>query len=307
MEIIDNLQNLKNLDGRSVVTIGNFDGVHAGHRELINEALALANVNNMNPVVLTFDPLPEEFFERKGFFKLMPIADKLEYFRIAGIKTVIKVPFSKKFSETSAPTFVQEILINKLQTKYLIVGEDFKFGRNREGNYNTLSNEKKFKTKIVSVIKDSDMKISSSMIRDLIVAGDIEKANGYLINEFAMDGYIVHGEKMGRKLGYPTANIEICKSFPINGIFLVKVVIENTEVKFGLASIGNKPTFSGKKDLLEVFIFDYNSDIYGKKMKVYFFEKLRNQIKFKDENDLIRQMNHDSTYARNMLKAKYGL
>lgn len=307
MEIIDNLQNLKNLDGRSVVTIGNFDGVHAGHRELINEALALANVNNMNPVVLTFDPLPEEFFERKGFFKLMPIADKLEYFRTAGIKTVIKVPFSKKFSETSAPTFVQEILINKLQTEYLIVGEDFKFGRNREGNYNTLSNEKKFKTKIVSVIKDSDMKISSSMIRDLIVAGDIEKANGYLINEFAMDGYIVHGEKMGRKLGYPTANIEICKSFPINGIFLVKVVIENTEVKFGLASIGNKPTFSGKKDLLEVFIFDYNSDIYGKKMKVYFFEKLRNQIKFKDENDLIRQMNHDSANARNMLKAKYGL
>ena len=307
MEIIDNLQNLKNLDGRSVVTIGNFDGVHAGHRELINEALALANVNNMNPVVLTFDPLPEEFFERKGFFKLMPIADKLEYFRTAGIKTVIKVPFSKKFSETSAPTFIQEILINKLQTKYLIVGEDFKFGKNREGNYNTLSNEKKFKTKIVSVIKDSDMKISSSMIRDLIVAGDIEKANGYLINEFAMDGYIVHGEKMGRKLGYPTANIEICKSFPINGIFLVKVVIENTEVKFGLASIGNKPTFSGKKDLLEVFIFDYNSDIYGKKMKVYFFEKLRNQIKFKDENDLIRQMNHDSANARNMLKAKYGL
>ena len=307
MEIIDNLQNLKNLDGRSVVTIGNFDGVHAGHRELINEALALANVNNMNPVVLTFDPLPEEFFERKGFFKLMPIADKLEYFRTAGIKTVIKVPFSKKFSETSAPTFIQEILINKLKTKYLIVGEDFKFGRNREGNYNTLSNEKKFKTKIVSVIKDSDMKISSSMIRDLIVAGDIEKANGYLINEFAMDGYIVHGEKMGRKLGYPTANIEICKSFPINGIFLVKVVIENTEVKFGLASIGNKPTFSGKKDLLEVFIFDYNSDIYGKKMKVYFFEKLRNQIKFKDENDLIRQMNHDSANARNMLKAKYGL
>ena len=307
MEIIDNLQNLKNLDGRSVVTIGNFDGVHAGHRELINEALALANVNNMNPVVLTFDPLPEEFFERKGFFKLMPIADKLEYFRIAGIKTVIKVPFSKKFSETSATTFVQEILINKLQTEYLIVGEDFKFGRNREGNYNTLSNEKKFKTKIVSVIKDSDMKISSSMIRDLIVAGDIEKANGYLINEFAMDGYIVHGEKMGRKLGYPTANIEICKSFPINGIFLVKVVIENTEVKFGLASIGNKPTFSGKKDLLEVFIFDYNSDIYGKKMKVYFFEKLRNQIKFKNENDLITQMNHDSANARNMLKAKYGL
>ena len=307
MEIINNLQKLKNLDSRSVVTIGNFDGIHAGHKKLINETLTLANVNNMNPVVLTFDPLPEEFFERNNFFKLMPISDKLEYFRKVGIKTVIKIPFTKEFSKTSAPIFIQEILINKLQTKYLIVGEDFKFGRNRDGNYNTLLNEKKFETKKVSIIRDSDTKISSSMIRDLIVAGDIEKGNGYLINEFAMDGYIVHGEKIGRKLGYPTANIEICKSFPINGIFLVKVVIENTEVKFGLASIGNKPTFSGKKDLLEVFIFDHNSEIYGKKMKVYFYEKLRNQIKFKNENDLIIQMNHDSDNAKNILKAKYGL
>ncbi len=145
------------------------------------------------------------------------------------------------------------------------------------------------------------------MIREFIVDGDIEKANSYLMNKFAMDGYIVHGEKMGRKLGYPTANIEICKSFPISGIFLVKVVIEDTQDKFGLASIGNKPTFSGKKDLLEVFIFDFNSDIYGKKIKVHFYEKLRNQIKFDSESDLIKQMDNDSASAKKILKAKYGL
>jgi len=258
-------------------------------------------------VVMTFDPLPEEFFERKGFFKLMPVTDKLEYFREVGISVVINIPFTKEFSETSASAFIQEILIDKLRTQYLVVGKDFKFGKNRKGNYDTLSNEKKFKTNIVNIIKDSDLKISSSMIRDLIMKGDIEKANNYLMNQFAMDGYIVHGEKVGRELGYPTANIEICKSFPINGIFLVKVVIEKAEIKFGLASIGNKPTFSGKKDLLEVFIFDYNSEIYGKKMKVYFYEKLRDQIKFENENDLITQMNHDSTNARNLLKVKYGL
>ena len=307
MEIINELQNLNNLDKESVVTIGNFDGIHAGHRELIKETLVLANEKNKNPVVMTFDPLPEEFFERKGFFKLMPVTDKLEYFREVGISVVINIPFTKEFSETSASAFIQEILIDKLRTQYLVVGKDFKFGKNRKGNYDTLSNEKKFKTNIVNIIKDSDLKISSSMIRDLIMKGDIEKANNYLMNQFAMDGYIVHGEKVGRELGYPTANIEICKSFPINGIFLVKVVIENTEVKFGLASIGNKPTFSGKKDLLEVFIFDHNSEIYGKKMKVYFYEKLRNQIKFKNENDLIIQMNHDSDNAKNILKAKYGL
>ena len=307
MKIIDDLQKLDTLRNKSVVTIGNFDGIHAGHRELIKKTLSLSNEVNISSVVLTFDPLPEEFFKRKNFFKLMTSTDKLDYFRRVGVDTVIKVPFTRDFSEIAASTFISDILIDKLQTQKLIVGKDFKFGRNREGSFDTLANEKRFETKIVSIVKEYDEKISSSMIRELIVDGDIEKANSYLMNKFAMDGYIVHGEKMGRKLGYPTANIEICKSFPISGIFLVKVVIEDTQDKFGLASIGNKPTFSGKKDLLEVFIFDFNSDIYGKKIKVYFYEKLRNQIKFDSESDLIKQMDNDSASAKKILKAKYGL
>ncbi len=307
MKIIDDLQKLDTLRNKSVVTIGNFDGIHAGHRELIKKTLSLSNEVNISSVVLTFDPLPEEFFKRKNFFKLMTSTDKLDYFRRVGVDTVIKVPFTRDFSEIAASTFISDILIDKLQTQKLIVGKDFKFGRNREGSFDTLANEKRFETKIVSIVKEYDEKISSSMIRELIVDGDIEKANSYLMNKFAMDGYIVHGEKLGRKLGYPTANIEICKSFPISGIFLVKVVIEDTQDKFGLASIGNKPTFSGKKDLLEVFIFDFNSDIYGKKIKVYFYEKLRNQIKFDSESDLIKQMDNDSASAKKILKAKYGL
>ena len=307
MKIIDDLQKLDTLRNKSVVTIGNFDGIHAGHRELIKKTLSLSNDVNISSVVLTFDPLPEEFFKRKNFFKLMTTTDKLDYFRRAGVDTVIKVPFTRDFSEIAASTFISDILIDKLQTQKLIVGKDFKFGRNREGSFDTLANEKRFETKIVSIVKEYDVKISSSMIREFIVDGDIEKANSYLMNKFAMDGYIVHGEKMGRKLGYPTANIEICKSFPISGIFLVKVVIEDTQDKFGLASIGNKPTFSGKKDLLEVFIFDFNSDIYGKKIKVHFYEKLRNQIKFDSESDLIKQMDNDSASAKKILKAKYGL
>ncbi len=307
MKIIDDLQKLDTLRNKSVVTIGNFDGIHAGHRELIKKTLSLSNEVNISSVVLTFDPLPEEFFKRKNFFKLMTSTDKLDYFRRVGVDTVIKVPFTRDFSEIAASTFISDILIDKLQTQKLIVGKDFKFGRNREGSFDTLANEKRFETKIVSIVKEYDEKISSSMIRELIVDGDIEKANSYLMNKFAMDGYIVHGEKLGRKLGYPTANIEICKSFPISGIFLVKVVIEDTQDKFGLASIGNKPTFSGKKDLLEVFIFDFDSDIYGKKIKVYFYEKLRNQIKFDSVSELIKQMDDDSTSAKRILEAKYGL
>ena len=307
MKIIDDLQKLDTLGNKSVVTIGNFDGIHAGHRELIKKTLSLSNEVSIRSVVLTFEPLPEEFFKRKNFFKLMTTTDKLDYFRGAGVDTVIKIPFTKEFSEIAASTFISDILIDKLQTQKLIIGKDFKFGRNREGNYDTLTNEKRFETNIVSIVKEYDEKISSSMIRELIVDGEIEKANSYLINKFAIDGYIVHGEKMGRKLGYPTANIEICKSFPISGIFLVKVVIEDTQDKFGLASIGNKPTFSGKKDLLEVFIFDFDSDIYGKKIKVYFYEKLRNQIKFDSVSELIKQMDDDSTSAKRILEAKYGL
>ena len=307
MKIIDDLQKLDALGNKSIVTIGNFDGIHAGHRELIKKTLSLSNEVSSSSVVLTFEPLPEEFFKRKNFFKLMTTTDKLDYFRGAGVDTVIKIPFTKEFSEIAASTFISDILIDKLQTQKLIIGKDFKFGRNREGNYDTLTNEKRFETNIVSIVKEYDEKISSSMIRELIVDGEIEKANSYLINKFAMDGYIVHGEKMGRKLGYPTANIEICKSFPISGIFLVKVVIEDTQDKFGLASIGNKPTFSGKKDLLEVFIFDFDSDIYGKKIKIYFYEKLRNQIKFDSVSELIKQMDDDSTSAKRILEAKYGL
>ena len=307
MKIIDDLQKLDTLGNKSVVTIGNFDGIHAGHRELIKKTLSLSDEVSISSVVLTFEPLPEEFFKRKNFFKLMTTTDKLDYFRKAGVDTVIKIPFTKEFSEIAASTFISDILIDKLQTQKLIIGKDFKFGRNREGSYDTLTNEKRFETNIVSIVKEYDEKISSSMIRELIVDGEIEKANSYLVNKFAIDGYIVHGEKMGRKLGYPTANIEICKSFPISGIFLVKVVIEDTQDKFGLASIGNKPTFSGKKDLLEVFIFDFDSDIYGKKIKVYFYEKLRNQIKFDSVSELIKQMDDDSTSAKRILEAKYGL
>ena len=307
MKIIDDLLKLDSLGSKSVVTIGNFDGIHAGHRELVKGTLSLSDKVNISSVVLTFEPLPEEFFKRKGFFKLMAITDKLDYFREVGIDTVIKIPFTREFSQITASMFISDILIGKLQTQHLIVGKDFKFGRNREGNYDTLMNEKKFETKLLSIVKDYDEKISSSMIRKLIVDGDIEKANSYLINKFCMDGHIVHGEKLGRKLGYPTANIEICKSFPISGIFLVKVVIQGTQEKFGLASIGNKPTFSGKKDLLEVFIFNFDSEIYGKKIRVYFYEKLRNQIKFDSEDDLIKQMDNDSANAKKILKTKYGL
>ena len=306
MEIIDDLKISRFVSDSTVVTIGNFDGIHKGHISLIDRTLEISQKKDMTPLVITFDPLPQEYFTVKNFFRLMTISDKIEYFKSRGIEIVVKIPFKEEFSKITANSFIKDLLIKQLNIKHLVIGEDFRFGHNRQGDCELLRSHIDFETHVMKNIVDQNNKISSTSIRNLIRSGEIEKANKFLYRNFSMQGCIVHGEKLGRKLGYPTANIEIYKSFPINGIFLVKVHIEKN-THFGLASIGNKPTFSGEKDLLEVFIFDFNQDIYNKIMKVSFLKKLRNQIKFSGEKELIAQMNQDYDNAKKILSNKNGL
>ena len=153
----------------------------------------------------------------------------------------------------------------------------------------------------------SNKKISSTSIRKLLISGKVSEANSFLGKPFTIGGKVIHGEKLGRELGYPTANIEICKSYPINGIFLVEVLYKNSEKFYGLASIGNKPTFSGTNDVLEVYIFDFNTDIYGQTIEVVLLEKIRDQIKFNTKEELMNQMNEDHSLALNILRKKNEL
>ena len=304
MIIIKDINNIEKTTSNNCISIGNFDGMHKGHIELVKETVRIAKENNLVPTVLTFDQMPEEYFKANDFFRLMEMSDKYKVFEKLGIEQVIVIPFDKSFSEINENIFIKEILIEKLSLKYLIVGKDFKFGYKRMGNIELLQKYSElgdYNLLSLDLVKISSDKISSRDIRILIKNGKIKEANQLLAVPFSLSGKVIHGEKRGRRLGYPTANIEIYKSYPINGIFLVNILFEDKKL-FGLASWGNKPTFSGIDHVLEVNILDFESDIYGKQLKVIFIDKIRDQIKFDNQDELIEQMNKDKKTAEILLK-----
>ena len=304
MIIIKDINNIEKTTSNNCISIGNFDGMHKGHIELVKETVRIAKENNLVPTVLTFDQMPEEYFKANEFFRLMEMSDKYKVFEKLGVEQVFVIPFDKSFSEINENIFIKEILIEKLSLKYLIVGKDFKFGYKRMGNIELLQKYSElggYNLLSLDLVKISSDKISSRDIRILIKNGKIKEANQLLAVPFSLSGKVIHGEKRGRRLGYPTANIEIYKSYPINGIFLVNILFEDKKL-FGLASWGNKPTFSGIDHVLEVNILDFESDIYGKQLKVIFIDKIRDQIKFSNQNELIEQMNNDKKTAKNLLK-----
>jgi len=304
MIIIKDINNIEKTTSNNCISIGNFDGMHMGHIELVKETVRIAKENNLVPTVLTFDQMPEEYFKANDFFRLMEMSDKYKVFEKLGVEQVLVIPFDKSFSEINENIFIKEILIEKLSLKYLIVGKDFKFGYKRMGNIELLQKYSElggYNLLSLDLVKISSDKISSRDIRILIKNGKIKEANQLLAVPFSLSGKVIHGEKRGRRLGYPTANIEIYKSYPINGIFLVNILFEDKKL-FGLASWGNKPTFSGIDHVLEVNILDFESDIYGKQLKVIFIDKIRDQIKFDNQDELIEQMNKDKKTAEVLLK-----
>jgi riboflavin kinase/FMN adenylyltransferase len=304
MIIIKDINNIEKTTSNNCISIGNFDGMHKGHIELVKETVRIAKENNLVPTVLTFDQMPEEYFKANDFFRLMEMSDKYKVFEKLGVEQVLVIPFDKNFSEINEIIFIKEILIEKLSLKYLIVGKDFKFGYKRMGNIELLQKYSElggYNLLSLDLVKISSDKISSRDIRILIKNGKIKEANQLLAVPFSLSGKVIHGEKRGRRLGYPTANIEIYKSYPINGIFLVNILFEDKKL-FGLASWGNKPTFSGIDHVLEVNILDFESDIYGKQLKVIFIDKIRDQIKFDNQDELIEQMNKDKKTAEILLK-----
>ena len=304
MIIIKDINNIEKTTSNNCISIGNFDGMHKGHIELVKETVRIAKENNLVPTVLTFDQMPEEYFKANDFFRLMEMSDKYKVFEKLGVEQVLVIPFDKNFSEINEIIFIKEILIEKLSLKYLIVGKDFKFGYKRMGNIELLQKYSElggYNLLSLDLVKISSDKISSRDIRILIRNGKIKEANQLLAVPFSLSGKVIHGEKRGRRLGYPTANIEIYKSYPINGIFLVNILFEDKKL-FGLASWGNKPTFSGIDHVLEVNILDFESDIYGKQLKVIFIDKIRDQIKFDNQDELIEQMNKDKKTAEILLK-----
>ena len=312
MKIFNNL-NISKKYKSSAIAIGNFDGIHRGHQKVFIETKKYAKKIKVKFGVLTFTPLPAMFFNKKiKNFRLNSDQQKLSILKKHKVDFVINIPFNKKFSNISAENFIKKYIFKKINPKLIAVSNNFKFGKNRIGNLNLIKksgNNFNYKLLNIKPFKYLGKNVSSTKIRNYLKSGNIDLANNLLSRTWFIEGHVKKGKKIGRKLGYRTCNISIKKYVvPKIGIYAVKVSIENKKnIYGGVAYIGSRPTFNGKDILLEINIFRINKNLYGKKLRIYFLKFLRNDKKFANSSQLVRQMNKDLIFAKKALKEKLAL
>lgn len=302
-KIIRGFHNLPSNPSGCVATIGNFDGVHLGHQAVLSQLALKGDMLNLPAVVITFEPQPNEFFApKKAPARLSRFREKVESLRSYSIQQLCVLRFNKKLAQMSALDFIQKLLIDGLNVKYLVVGDDFKFGRERQGDFNLLQQvgkEAGFQVVNMHTFAIDQHRVSSTRIRQALEAGDLLEAEKLLGHPFRMSGRVAHGDKRGRQFGFPTANIHLhrCK-VPINGVFAVQLFGIDGEPVYGVANVGTRPTVGGLNALLEVHLFDFDRDIYGLYVQVYFLHKIRDEQKFADFDQLIEQIQHDCQAAK---------
>lgn len=293
----------------AVVTTGTFDGVHIGHQSIISRLNELARKINGESVILTFYPHPRMVLQEDCDLKLITtIEEKIELLRNSGLDHLIIHPFTKAFSRTTSLEYVRNILVEKIGTKKLVIGYDHHFGRNREGSFEHLkefSSLYGFEVEEISAKDIDDVNVSSTKIRKALLDGDVKTANAFLGYSFQLNGKVVHGNKVGRQLGYPTANIELQNQFkliPAEGIYAVRVKYNN-ETFGGMLNIGRRPTLNtGNGQLsIEVNIFDFNQEIYEETIQLELIERIRAEKKFHSKEALIAEMQKDQVKCLNIL------
>jgi riboflavin kinase/FMN adenylyltransferase len=296
-------------DKNTVLTVGTFDGVHLGHREIIGKLVSVKEKKGYRAVVVTFDPHPQIVLRnRNKDIKLLSTTDeKLEIFSSLGIDIVYIISFTKEFSQTPARDFYVNYLINKIGLSELVLGYDHMFGKNREGSFETLaelSKEFGFSVDKVGEYKPEGEHVSSTAIRNLLTGGDVRRASKILGHEYSFQGEVIHGDKRGREIGFPTANLEPLDEFkliPGKGIYAVRAEHAG-ETYGGMMYIGLNETFTdGNALILEVNIFDFTKEIYGDKVKVSFVDKVREDMKFGSAEELVKQMEMDKEAAKRLL------
>lgn len=294
-----------------VVTTGTFDGVHLGHQKIISRLKETAKEENGETVLITFFPHPRMvLFPDDNDLKLINTQEeKIELLEQYGIGHLIIIPFTKEFSRLTSVEFVRNILVNQIKTKRLVIGYNHHFGRNREGSFEHLKEYGPLYGFEVEEIpaKDIDsIEISSTKIRNALQSGDVRTAASYLGHEFSLTGKVVDGKKIGRQIGYPTANILVedkYKIIPADGVYAVKVKHDN-KIYGGMLNIGNNPTVNGKHKTIEVNIFDFNKDIYEENATIYFIERLRDEVKFNGLEELKDQLAIDKINSLKILQTK---
>jgi riboflavin kinase / FMN adenylyltransferase len=297
---------------QTVVTIGTFDGVHAGHRKIIERLVNSATANNLDSVVLTFFPHPRMVLQQESGIQLInTIKERKALLQETGIDHLVIHPFTHQFSRLTALEFVRDILVNKLKAKKIIIGYDHRFGRNRTADINDLKNfgeDFGFEVEEISQQDVEQVAVSSTKIRNALLEGRVERANMYLQHPFTLNGTIVKGRGIGKDLGFPTANLDIeedYKLIPKNGVYVVSSLIGGIKV-YGMMNIGTNPTVGGKEKTIEANFFNLDKDLYGKKLEIQMLVRIRDEKKFSSIEDLKTAMTQDRAFSNQYILDNYA-
>ena len=304
MKVHHSIRNYEELDITSVLTIGTFDGVHIGHQKIIDRLNQIKTDKNNCSVILTFFPHPRIVLNHGNDFKMLnTIEEKIQLLDKFGLDHLIIKPFTKEFSRLTALEFVRDILVNQLHLSQLVIGYDHQFGKNREGDFEQLKKYGElyqFGVEEIPVQEIKNIAVSSTKIREAVEKGNIEKANSYLGYSYLLTGKIVKGEGLGRKINYPTINLNIEENYkliPKIGVYIVKTKVKGSIV-FGIMNIGFRPTLDGKHQTIEIHLLDFDGDLYGNKMQIKVLKRLRAEQKFDSIESLTRQIQKDEKIAR---------
>lgn len=290
-----------------VLSIGNFDGVHLGHAALVQALVAAAARLQLSPTVLTFEPHPREFFAPASApARLTTLREKLELLAECGAEQAMICPFNGAFAKLSAEQFIEQVLVRGLKLRHLIIGDDFRFGCGRAGDFKLLQAAGErlgFSVEAMQSVTVDGARVSSSAVRIALANGDVAQAARLLGRPYIMDGQVAHGDKIGRQLGFATANIRIKHNpLPMTGVFAVEVSGLGEKPLPGVANLGIRPTVGGTRPLLEVHLFDFDREIYGSHISVRFVHKLRNEQRFPNLDALKAQIAADAAAARAFFK-----
>lgn len=305
MKYIRGLQALTRADKGCVASIGNFDGLHLGHREIINALKQKAEALNLPLTIISFEPLPSEYFMPTPPARIYPQRDKVQLLKSLGVDNYLCLKFDAEFSNQSPEAFVNDILVKKLGVKHFVVGDDFKFGHQRKGDFQLLKNMGKDNDMHVVDTPTCDLndeRISSTRIRKHLEAGNITSANELLGAPYQLSGRVRHGDKRGRTIGFPTLNMKVLEHIaPARGVYAVRVQgLSDTPIN-GVANLGSRPTVDGTENRLETHLFDFDRDVYGKHICVELVTFLRPEKKFDDFSQLKTQILEDAEQARALL------
>ena len=306
MKTIHGIENFP-ASGGSIVTIGTFDGVHLGHQQILKQLIDTSQQSKLKSVLLTFFPHPRMVLQPDISMRLIQtIEEREKALRKTGLDYLVIHPFSEKFSRLSADDYVKQILVDKLNVRKVVVGYDHRFGRNRTASLEDMYNYADiydFEVIEIDAKKIKSTAVSSTKIRKAIDQGDIALANSYLGDPFTLEGVVVHGDKRGRELSYPTANIELQnkhKIIPKQGVYLIQSNIDN-QVVYGMMNIGTKPTFDTTNPSIEVHFFDWNGDLYDQTLQVKLLKWIREEQKFVSVEELQAQIHADERYCRSYI------